>query len=54
LHIIPRYAAGRSFAGATFEDHDYPDHYRVPAMPHMLSKEQLVALTETIRRALPV
>jgi diadenosine tetraphosphate (Ap4A) HIT family hydrolase len=54
LHIIPRYAASRTFAGETFEDSDYPDHYRVPASPHMLSKEQLVALTETIQGALPI
>jgi diadenosine tetraphosphate (Ap4A) HIT family hydrolase len=37
LHIIPSYAAGRSFAGVTFEDPDYPDHYHVPASPRMLS-----------------
>jgi diadenosine tetraphosphate (Ap4A) HIT family hydrolase len=53
LHIMPRYAAGRSLAGATFVDADYPDHYRVPATPHALSEQQLVALTEIIRRALP-
>jgi diadenosine tetraphosphate (Ap4A) HIT family hydrolase len=54
LHVIPRYAASRAFAGETFEDPDYPDHYHVPATPRMLSKEQLVALSEMIRRALPV
>jgi diadenosine tetraphosphate (Ap4A) HIT family hydrolase len=52
LHVIPRYAASRTFAGDTFEDSDYPDHYHAPATPHMLSKEQLAALSETIRRAL--
>jgi diadenosine tetraphosphate (Ap4A) HIT family hydrolase len=53
LHIIPRYAAGRCYAGATFEDPDYPDHYHVPASPHTVSQECLVALVETIRCALP-
>jgi diadenosine tetraphosphate (Ap4A) HIT family hydrolase len=54
LHVIPRYAASRSFAGETFEDLDYPDHYHVPATPRMLTKEQLVMLSETIRRVLPL
>lgn len=54
LHVIPRYAASRSFAGETFEDPDYPGHYHVPATPHSLSKEQLLALSEIIGRALPV
>jgi diadenosine tetraphosphate (Ap4A) HIT family hydrolase len=53
LHVIPRYAASRTIAGETFADPDYPDHYHVPATPRMLSKEQLVTLAETIRRALP-
>jgi diadenosine tetraphosphate (Ap4A) HIT family hydrolase len=53
LHVIPRYAASRTFADETFEDHDYPDHYHVPAPPHILSKEQLTMLAETIRSALP-
>jgi diadenosine tetraphosphate (Ap4A) HIT family hydrolase len=53
LHVIPRYAANRSFSGETFEDPDYPDHYHVPAIPHHLSPGRLAALVETIRRALP-
>jgi diadenosine tetraphosphate (Ap4A) HIT family hydrolase len=53
LHVIPRYAASCSFAGETFEDPDYPDHYHVPATPHILSNEQIVALAGAIRRALP-
>jgi diadenosine tetraphosphate (Ap4A) HIT family hydrolase len=53
LHVIPRYAASRAFAGETFEDPDYPDHYHVPASPHSVSQEYLVALVETLRRALP-
>jgi diadenosine tetraphosphate (Ap4A) HIT family hydrolase len=54
LHIIPRYAASRAFAGETFEDPNYPDHYHVPAAPHILSNEQSSALSETVRRALSV
>lgn len=26
LHIIPRYAGSREYAGLTFSDADYPDH----------------------------
>lgn len=54
LHVIPRYAASRAFAGETFEDPDYPDHYHVPATPHRLSPGRLAALVETIQRLLPV
>ena len=53
LHVIPRYAASRTFADETFEDHDYPDHYHVPAASRHISKEQLAMLAETIRSALP-
>src|SRR3954454_22481651 len=53
LHVIPRYAASRAFAGEQFEDPDYPDHYHVPALPQNLSHERHAALVETIRRALP-
>lgn len=31
LHVIPRYAAERSFAGEVFTDPDYPAHYAVPS-----------------------
>src|SRR4051812_30554643 len=27
MHIYPRYAQARNFAGVTFEDTDYPSHY---------------------------
>jgi diadenosine tetraphosphate (Ap4A) HIT family hydrolase len=52
LHVIPRYAASRSFAGESFDDPDFPDHYHVPASPHTLSTEQSELLSTTIRRAL--
>jgi diadenosine tetraphosphate (Ap4A) HIT family hydrolase len=54
LHVIPRYAASRTFAGETFEDPDYPNHYHVPATPRDASREQALALVDTIRRLLPV
>lgn len=28
LHVIPRYAGPRTFAGREFADPDWPDHYR--------------------------
>jgi diadenosine tetraphosphate (Ap4A) HIT family hydrolase len=54
LHVIPRYAASRTFAGETFEDPDYPGHYHVPATPRDVSREQARALVQTIQRLLPV
>jgi diadenosine tetraphosphate (Ap4A) HIT family hydrolase len=52
LHVIPRYASSRAFAGVLFNDPDYPGHYSVPAASRALTQEQVVALAETIRRAL--
>jgi diadenosine tetraphosphate (Ap4A) HIT family hydrolase len=52
LHVIPRYASSRNFAGEVFDDPDYPGHYAVPAASRALMMEHLVALAETIRRAL--
>ena len=37
LHVLPRYAAGRHFAGVEFDDPDYGEHYG-------LDREQLVNL----------
>ena len=44
LHVIPRYAAVRTFDGLTFEDPDYPGHYAVPAPPRRLSHNQMATL----------
>lgn len=52
LHIIPRYAVPRTFAGLTFADADYPEHYAVPAPPRALDVQQRDALRERIRAAL--
>jgi len=51
LHVIPRYASSRAFGGALFDDPDYPGHYAVPAESRALTLEQVVALAETVRRA---
>ena len=34
LHVIPRYASSRTFAGREFPDPDWPDHYR-PGVEHL-------------------
>ncbi len=52
LHVIPRYAAPRTFAGLTFIDPDYPDHYAVPAPRRTLDVGRRDALREVIRAGL--
>jgi diadenosine tetraphosphate (Ap4A) HIT family hydrolase len=54
LHIIPRYATSRTLGGITFEDHDYPAHYKVPGRTRILPEEQLNLISEEIRRHLSV
>jgi diadenosine tetraphosphate (Ap4A) HIT family hydrolase len=49
LHIIPRYAAPRTFGGLVFADPDYPHHYSVPAPARLLDPEQLAALSDHLR-----
>lgn len=49
LHIVPRYAAPRTFSDMTFGDPDYPAHYAVPAPVRRLSREQLAALAGSLR-----
>ncbi len=53
LHIIPRYAAPRTFAGLTFDDPDYPAHYAVPAPARLLPTVMLDALAECLHNAWP-
>ena len=48
MHIYPRYAQSRLFAGETFDDPDYPSHYKIPGLSRRLLAEQ----QETIARAL--
>ncbi len=52
LHVVPRYAALRAFAGTTFQDPDYPSHYAVPALSHHLTAEQFAQLSEYFRELL--
>ncbi len=49
LHLIPRYAGPRTFAGIVFEDPDYPAHYSVPAPARHLAPAQFTLLTDTLR-----
>ena len=44
LHVIPRYAASRSIAGVTFDDPDYPAHYRVPGREERVAGDVLAAI----------
>lgn len=47
LHIVPRYAGERRFAGLSFGDPGYPGHHRVDGPPRPLEPG---ALTELVRR----
>jgi diadenosine tetraphosphate (Ap4A) HIT family hydrolase len=49
LHLIPRYAGLRTFAGLVFEDLDYPAHYSVPAPVRHLTPAQFALLADTLR-----
>jgi diadenosine tetraphosphate (Ap4A) HIT family hydrolase len=49
LHLIPRYAGPRTFAGIVFEDPDYPAHYRVPAPARHLTPAQFTLLADKLR-----
>ena len=52
MHIFPRYAQSRVFAGITFEDVDYPSHYAVPADPRHLQAEQYDQIAALLRNRL--
>ncbi len=49
LHVIPRYAAVRTFDGLTFDDPDYPGHYSVPAPARQLSPNRMATLAARLR-----
>ena len=53
LHVIPRYAITRTFAGLAFDDPDYPNHYAVPAPTRLLDAEKLIMLCALLRAHLP-
>jgi diadenosine tetraphosphate (Ap4A) HIT family hydrolase len=50
LHVIPRYASQRIFAGVVFEDLDYPGHYSVGEPRRRLTEAQYIAITEHLRQ----
>jgi len=52
MHIYPRYAQPRQFAGVTFEDSDYPSHYTVPAPSRHLRAEQYDLIATALRNTL--
>lgn len=39
MHVIPRYAGARTFAGSVFHDPGYPGHYRIDDPPCRLSAD---------------
>lgn len=53
LHVVPRYAAERTWQGLTFRDLDWPDHYGVPGRnPKPISTgEQRAALAQELSAA---
>ena len=51
LHVVPRYADRRTFAGAVFADPNYPEHYAVPAPARLLTDEQMAALARLLHGA---
>lgn len=50
LHVVPRYAEPRVFAGVTFDDPDYPSHYAVPIPSRHLTRDQFTALAAQLRQ----
>jgi diadenosine tetraphosphate (Ap4A) HIT family hydrolase len=52
MHLYPRYAQPRIFAGVMFEDPDYPSHYTVPAPSRHLLSEQYELIVQALRATL--
>jgi diadenosine tetraphosphate (Ap4A) HIT family hydrolase len=50
MHVIPRYASPRKFAGLEFDDPDYPAHYAVPAPSRSLAPEQVADLVQQLQQ----
>jgi diadenosine tetraphosphate (Ap4A) HIT family hydrolase len=48
LHVIPRYASARTFAGREFADPDWPDHYR-PGVEYLAPEDVIAAIAEVMR-----
>lgn len=49
LHVIPRYAGPRKFAGERFVDPDWPGHYAVPMPDRRRPARVIEALTAKLR-----
>ncbi len=49
LHLLPRYAGSRKFAGETFEDECYPDHYDPFGAPKTLDTAKTEELAKLLR-----
>jgi len=49
LHVVPRYAATRTFEGLTFSDPDWPGHYTALNPSRRLAPEAMTALAEHLR-----
>jgi diadenosine tetraphosphate (Ap4A) HIT family hydrolase len=47
LHVIPRYASARVFAGIEFADPDWPDHYR-PGVENLVGEGTIDAIAEVL------
>jgi diadenosine tetraphosphate (Ap4A) HIT family hydrolase len=47
LHVIPRYASEREFAGARFEDPDWPEHY-LPGREWLAPPETIAAISSEL------
>ena len=47
LHVIPRYASNRTFAGREFADPDWPDHYR-PGVEHIAPSSVIAAIADVL------
>jgi diadenosine tetraphosphate (Ap4A) HIT family hydrolase len=47
LHVIPRYASSRAFAGREFTDPDWPGHYR-PGVEYIAPPDVVSAIAEAL------
>jgi diadenosine tetraphosphate (Ap4A) HIT family hydrolase len=49
LHVIPRYASTRAFAGLEFTDPDWPGHYR-PGVEYVAPSDVIAAIANAVAR----
>ena len=53
LHMMPRYASPRHFAGQSFNDLGYPGHYTIDDPAHRLPPDMQATLTSYMQAQLP-